>query len=141
MLKRIVIITLFLLSLASAPIYAQNPTVSRPAMENALVNDAGFIARLDGFLTKSATVVLVESGGTSNHAARLAFAKKVLQGSRSYAIRAAGYIIHTDNFEGQTIQISPFGSGFAVTIATVDADAAGQIFAVWDTLADLFGGA
>lgn len=138
-LKLTSLLLVAVIALSALPAYAQNPVVSRPSMENALVNDAGFIARIDGFLTKSATVVLVESMGTTNHTARLAFAKKVLQGSRAYAIRAAGYIIHTDNFEGQVIQISPFGSGFAVTIATTDDNAAGQIFDKWDTLADLFG--
>lgn len=127
------------LLLSAAPTYAQNPVVSRASYENALVNDSGFIARLDGFITKAATAVLAEDPGTSNHAARLAFAQKVLRGSRAFAIQSAGYLIHTDNFEGQTIQITPLGSGFVVTIATIDDNAYGQIFSVWSTLAVLYG--
>lgn len=128
-----------LIALFCAPLHAQNPTISRASMENALVTDAGFISRVSAMFVLNAVAVLNENGGTANHAARAAFATKVLQTPRTYAERAAGYLIHTDNFEGQVIQITPLGSGFAVTIATPDADASGQIFAVWNTLVTLFG--
>lgn len=140
MLKRSATLVLVIsLLLAGVSVHAQNPVVSRASVENALVTDGGFISRISAMLVLNAVAVLNESGGTSNHAARAAFATKVLQTPRAYAERAAGYIIHTDNFEGQVIQITPLGSGFAVTIATVDADASGQIFAVWNTLTSLFG--
>lgn len=127
------------IALSALPVYAQNPVIARSSYENALANDAGFISNLDGLITKAATAIRLESGGTTNHSARLAFANKVLQGSRAYAARMAGYVIHLDNFEGQTIQIAPLGSGFAVTIATTYDNAYGNIFAVWDALAELFG--
>lgn len=139
MSKWFVVSAVLLLSFVAVPTFAQNPVVSRASMEDALVHDAGFVARLSAMLVLNSVAVLNENGGTANHAARLAFATKVLQDPRSYAARAAGYLIHTDNFEGQTIQITPLGSGFAVTIATLDSDASGQIFAVWNTLVTLFG--
>lgn len=141
MFKRPAIIALLLLAFVSSsvPVAAQNPVVSRAAYENALVNDAGFISMIDGLITKAATEVKRESGGTDQHAARVAFANKVLLGSRAYAARMAGYIIHLDNFEGQVIQVAPLGSGFVVTIATLYADAYGNVFSVWTDLALLFG--
>lgn len=138
-LKLISFLLVAILALSVLPAFAQNPVVPRSSYENALATDAGFISNIDGLITKAATAVRLESGGTTNHAARLAFANKVLQGSRAYAARMAGYIIHLDNFEGQVIQIAPLGSGFVVTIATTYDAAYGNVFAVWDALAELFG--
>lgn len=112
--------------------------VERSLLVTALVQDAGFIGRLSSLLSQIAYQVSLENSG-GNLAARQDFAKKVLQSPRGYADKTASYLVRTDNFAGQTIEISPMGSGFAVTIATADADAVGQIFAKWDDLAELFG--
>lgn len=112
--------------------------VARSLLVTALVTDAGFLGRLASLLGQIAYQVQQETTG-DNLAARKAFAKLVLGSPSAYAARSAQYIARTDNFAGQDIEIAPLGSGFSVTIATVDADATGQIFAKWDELAGLFG--
>lgn len=110
--------------------------VAKSALQSALVGDAGFIVRLQSLMATIAKQVQAEDPGT---APRRSYAAKILNDARGNAAKAAQYLIMTDNFIGQTIEIAPFGSGFAVTIATADADALSQIFSVWDTLVTLFG--
>ena len=106
------------------------------SLRTALATDAGFINRLESLMSTIAVQVNAENPGT---APRRAYASKVLRSPRSEASAAAQYLITTDNFVNQPITIEPLGSGFAVLIATADADALSQIFTVWDTLVALFG--
>lgn len=111
--------------------------VAKSALQSALVGDAGYIVRISSLM---ATIAKQVNGEDPSTAPRKAYAKKVLNGSRTEAAKVVEFLIRTDNFVGEDIEIAPFGSGFAVTMPGLDdADALSQIFTVWDTLVTLFG--
>lgn len=112
--------------------------VERSLLVTALVQDAGFINRLQALLSKIAFQELARTMGGDLEVDQ-AFAAKVIAAPRTYATNMAPYLMNTDNFVGEDIEIAPAGSGFTITIATTDAAAESQIFTVWTDLAELFG--
>lgn len=110
------------------------------ALRSALAVDPAFIGRLSAIMSKIAVQVINEAGGTANHAARLAYATKVILNPNYEATRAVMFVLFTDNFVGATIDIVPEGGGrFSARCSTADADADSQIANKWDQLAVLFG--
>lgn len=114
--------------------------VSVFTLRAALATDAGFCKRISSFLAKKAFLVMAETSG-SNLAVRQAYAKKLLNNPFAAAQQAAFFVLYTDNFSAGTIEITPEGSGFAMTISTDDANAESQLSdnTTWDKLAALFG--
>lgn len=112
--------------------------VLRSELENKFVEDAGAIGRVAALMSKAAYAVSLESSG-GNLAARKAYAKLVLKSPRGKASEALPYLLHTDNYEGRDITVIPLGSGWGIEIDNTDAEAYGQIFAVWDALTTQFG--
>jgi hypothetical protein len=110
--------------------------VERSKNVQALVEDAGFIKRLQPLLTKIAFQVYHETPGT---VPRKAFAQKIMSSPQTYAVKVASYLMNTDNFVNSVITIVPMGSGFAVETDTTDAAAESQIFSKFDEMATLFG--
>jgi len=98
----------------------------------ALGNDLQFRLRIQSLLVQQAGVIYAESGGTPNHAVRVAFAKQVLNNPGGIAQNVAAVIVNRTNLVAGNTTYN-FASGHVVTDVT-DAAIQSQLATDWDML-------
>lgn len=98
----------------------------------ALGNDVQFIRRVQSLLIQQAGVVYAESGGTPNHAIRVAYAKEVLKNPGSIAQNVAAVIVNRTNLVGGNTTFN-FATNHPETSVT-DAAIQSQLATDWDML-------
>lgn len=100
---------------------------------SALGADIQFRARIQSLLIQRAAAVYAESGGTANHAVRVAYAKAVLANPVAIAQVVALVIVNRTNLSQATTSFN-FTSGHVETTAD-DAAISSQLATDWDMLA------
>lgn len=99
---------------------------------NALANDASFRARIRNLVLQQAAAVYAENSGTTGHAARVAFAIKVIQ-TPSLADELAKVLVTRTNLTVSAVSYD-WDRGVIQTDAS-DAAIFSQIAADWNLLA------
>lgn len=98
----------------------------------ALGNDVQFRLRIQSLLVQQAGVVYAESGGTPNHAIRVAYAKEVLKNAGGVAQNVAAVIVNRTNLVAGTTTWN-FATGHPET-NVADAAIQSQLATDWDML-------
>jgi hypothetical protein len=98
----------------------------------ALGNDPQFRLRIQSLLVQQAGVVYAESGGTPNHATRVAYVKRVLSDPFAAAQIVAAVIVNRTNLVAGTTTYN-FATGRVETSVT-DAAISSQLATDWDML-------
>jgi hypothetical protein len=106
--------------------------ISTSRLASLLGVDADFIARVAIVLCDEATTVLAETGVGETHAARAAYANRVIQSPSFVAVQAAPFLAQTTNVIG-TITMEDTG----VVTSVTDAALLAQIASSWNTLAGI----
>jgi hypothetical protein len=109
--------------------------ISTSRLANLLGQDPTFIGRVSSVLCDEATTVLAETGVGPTHAARAAYAQRVMQSPVFVAGQAAPFLAQSTNVVGT---IGMDDSGVLTTVT--DAALLSQIAASWNTLAGIDSG-
>ena len=104
--------------------------MSTSALASRLGNDPVFIGRCASTLCGEATTVMVETGVGATHAARAAYAQRVIQNPFATASLAAPFLAQSTNV-APTISMDDNGIVTSIT----DAALLAQVSASWNTLA------
>lgn len=103
--------------------------------QRALANDPGFLVRLAGAMLRKAPEVLTEDNATLNHAARIAYASKVMAHADVEAAKAAPFMVMRTNVFNFDTTCQFDQDRVIVVNASGDADLEAQVLTDWNSLA------